>query len=93
MEERPDEDAQPPLPNYPVSRSGDLWLCGSHRVLCGDATDGSPDQVANASVYLNNWHLIFAYVVLMSLPMIAVFGVAGSVPCVLRDARRAGSSG
>jgi raffinose/stachyose/melibiose transport system permease protein len=33
-------------------------------------------QVANASVYLNNWHLIFAYVVLMSLPMIAVFLVA-----------------
>jgi raffinose/stachyose/melibiose transport system permease protein len=33
-------------------------------------------QVANASLYLNNWHLIFAYVVLMSLPMIAVFLVA-----------------
>jgi len=33
-------------------------------------------QVANASVYLNNWHLIFAYVVLMSLPMIAVFLLA-----------------
>ena len=34
----PDEDAEPPLPNYPVTCSGDLWLCGSHRVLCGDAT-------------------------------------------------------
>jgi hypothetical protein len=22
----------------PVSRLGDLWCCGSHRVLCGDAT-------------------------------------------------------
>ena len=22
-----------------VSQPGDLWLCGSHRVLCGDATD------------------------------------------------------
>jgi hypothetical protein len=33
----------PPLPEYPVSRAGDLWLCGNarhqHRVLCGDATD------------------------------------------------------
>jgi hypothetical protein len=31
-------NAAPPLPENPVSRSGDLWLCGSHRVLCGDAT-------------------------------------------------------
>jgi raffinose/stachyose/melibiose transport system permease protein len=30
-------------------------------------------QVASAALYLNNWHLIFAYVVLMSLPMIVVF--------------------
>lgn len=36
-------DAVPPLPDNPVSRAGDLWLCGprgkQHRVLCGDATD------------------------------------------------------
>jgi len=35
------EDAVPPLPAIPVSRPGDLWVCGSHRVLCGDATDGA----------------------------------------------------
>jgi DNA modification methylase len=40
----PDEDAVPPVPITPVSRSGDLWLCGSHRVLCGDATD--PEAVS-----------------------------------------------
>ena len=37
----PDEEranAAPPLPENPVSRAGDLWLCGKHRVLCGDAT-------------------------------------------------------
>ena len=37
----PDEEranAAPPLPENPVSRVGDLWLCGKHRVLCGDAT-------------------------------------------------------
>jgi DNA modification methylase len=38
----PDEDelanAAPPLPLIPVSRAGDLWVCGPHRVLCGDAT-------------------------------------------------------
>jgi len=31
-------DALPALPENPVSRLGDLWLCGKHRVLCGDAT-------------------------------------------------------
>ena len=31
-------NAAPPLPDLPVSRSGDLWLLGPHRVLCGDAT-------------------------------------------------------
>jgi DNA modification methylase len=34
----------PPLPESPVSRPGDLWLCAKHRVLCGDAT--SADDVA-----------------------------------------------
>jgi raffinose/stachyose/melibiose transport system permease protein len=33
-------------------------------------------QVASAALYLNNWHLIFAYVVLMSLPMVVVFVIA-----------------
>lgn len=33
-------------------------------------------QVASAGLYLNNWHLIFAYVIVMSLPLIAVFAVA-----------------
>src|ERR1039457_1314679 len=43
------ENAAPPLPDNPVSRSGDLWLCGppplQHRILCADAT--SPDAVAH----------------------------------------------
>ena len=37
-------NAAPPLPDNATSRLGDLWLCGPHRVLCGDAT--SPDAVA-----------------------------------------------
>src|SRR5215467_793284 len=32
-----DEDAAPDPPEIPVSRSGDLWMLGRHRVLCGDA--------------------------------------------------------
>ncbi len=31
-------NAAPPLPETPVSRPGDLWLCGKRRILCGDAT-------------------------------------------------------
>ena len=34
-------ESVPEAPQQPVSRSGDLWLCGDHRVLCGDATAGS----------------------------------------------------
>jgi DNA modification methylase len=31
-------DEAPPLPEVPITRPGDLWVCGPHRVLCGDAT-------------------------------------------------------
>jgi len=34
--ELPDEDLVPECPRLPVSRAGDLWICGAHRVLCGD---------------------------------------------------------
>jgi DNA modification methylase len=43
----PDEEKAneaPPLPENSVSRGGDLWVCGKHRVLCGDST--SADAVA-----------------------------------------------
>ncbi len=33
-----DVDAIPDVPDIPVSRPGDMWLLGNHRVLCGDAT-------------------------------------------------------
>jgi DNA modification methylase len=37
-------EVAPPVPAQPVSKPGDLWLCGKHRILCGDAT--SSDTVA-----------------------------------------------
>jgi len=33
-----DPDEAPEPPEYPVSMSGDLWLLGRHRILCGDST-------------------------------------------------------
>jgi DNA modification methylase len=35
------EDDVPELPSEPVSRMGDLWLLGDHRLLCGDCTDSA----------------------------------------------------
>lgn len=33
-----DEDAAPEPEPDPVSKRGDVWICGNHRVICGDAT-------------------------------------------------------
>ncbi len=33
-----DDDAVPDVSETPVSKPGDLWLLGDHKVLCGDAT-------------------------------------------------------
>jgi ParB-like chromosome segregation protein Spo0J len=35
---REDEDEVPETPAEPISRPGDLWLLGNHRLLCGDST-------------------------------------------------------
>lgn len=32
------EDEPPPPPANPVTKPGDLWLLGDHRLLCGDST-------------------------------------------------------
>ena len=32
------EDEVPPVPSVPVSRRGDLYVLGTHRLLCGDST-------------------------------------------------------
>ena len=33
-----DEDAVPEIPEKPTSVTGDIWICGDHKVLCGDST-------------------------------------------------------
>jgi len=47
-----EEGADPAVaPQGPVvSRIGDLWLCGNHRVLCGDSTSANDVQVLFGSV-------------------------------------------
>ena len=37
-DEAADLDEAPEPPAETVSRPGDLWICGEHRVLCGNAT-------------------------------------------------------
>ena len=39
-----DPDDAPPLPDNPVTRPGDVWVMGKHRLLCGDST--SVDDLA-----------------------------------------------
>ena len=32
-----DPDEVPPVPETPHSKLGDVWVCGSHKVMCGDS--------------------------------------------------------
>ncbi len=36
-----DEDDAPEVPVTPVSKPGDVWIMGKHRLLCGDSTDAA----------------------------------------------------
>lgn len=38
-DEDPDDEVVPAVPLHPVTRSGDVWMAGPHRIGCGDAKD------------------------------------------------------
>lgn len=44
-----DEDAAPEVPVTPVSKPGDIWIMGKHRLLCGDSTDATSFALLMAS--------------------------------------------
>ena len=44
----PDEAPEPPAD--PVSRTGDVWLLGPHRLLCGDSTSADDVKTVLGSV-------------------------------------------
>jgi len=37
----PDDETIPAVPDEPVTRPGDIWICGPHRIGSGDLLDGS----------------------------------------------------
>ena len=39
VEGNTDPDEVPEAPEDPITKPGDLWILGSHRLLCGDSTD------------------------------------------------------
>lgn len=43
-EEPKDEDAVPEPVSNPVTRAGDIWLLGEHRLICGSSTDAETVQ-------------------------------------------------
>lgn len=45
-----DDDAVPDVPVTPISRPGDVWELGTHRLLCGDATDPASYEALMADV-------------------------------------------
>lgn len=38
-EEKPTDDFIQEVPVKPISKPGDIWLLGKHKIICGDATD------------------------------------------------------
>jgi DNA modification methylase len=49
-----DEDAVPETPEEPITKPGDIWILGKHRLMCGDSTsvDAVDKLMAGATIDL-----------------------------------------
>lgn len=50
-----DPDTVPPMQKKAVSRYGDVWTLGRHRVMCGDSTATGDMQQLTAGVLVDMW--------------------------------------
>jgi hypothetical protein len=59
-------NAVPELPKNPVTKLGDVWRCGIHRVLCGDST--ATDAVSRACGPIKPFLMVTEHIWCESLP-------------------------
>lgn len=50
-----DEDAAPEVGDIALSRLGDIWVCGKHRVMCGDSTSQTDMEALVAGQAVDMW--------------------------------------
>lgn len=48
-----DEDAAPEVADTIISKAGDVWIMGKHRLLCGDSTDAANYEILMAGTPAN----------------------------------------
>jgi site-specific DNA-methyltransferase (adenine-specific) len=50
-----DEDEVPEAPEEPVSKLGDVWILGRHRVMCGDSTSIDEIEKLSGGIKVDMW--------------------------------------
>ena len=50
-----DEDAVPETPEEPITKPGDIWILGKHRLMCGDSTSVDHLATLTAGALVDMW--------------------------------------
>ena len=50
-----DEDAVPETPEEPITKPGDIWILGRHRLMCGDSTSMDHLATLTAGALVDMW--------------------------------------
>ncbi len=50
-----DEDAVPETPEEPITKPGDIWILGKHRLMCGDSTSMDHLATLTAGALVDMW--------------------------------------